>query len=110
MTALRAARCSRACPTPTGTGTANNYSTLQEIHERHRQGWRQDRRAGDARTSRCSAATAGAISTPFDQPGIPLPSGGDGNGTIYARNTQLVLGTTWVQSPTSLLEVRFGYS
>ena len=28
----------------------------------------------------------------FDQPNIPLPSGGAGNGDIYARNRQLVLG------------------
>ena len=29
----------------------------------------------------------------FDQPPLPLPSGGAGNGTIYARNKQLALGT-----------------
>ena len=48
--------------------------------------------------------------TTDDQPNIPLPSGGAGNGHIYARNQQLVLGATWVPTPTSLLEVRFGYS
>jgi hypothetical protein len=46
----------------------------------------------------------------FDQPNIPLPSGGAGNGAIYAKNRQGVFGTTWTNSATSLLEVRFGYS
>jgi hypothetical protein len=46
----------------------------------------------------------------FDQPPVPLPSGGGGNGTIYVRNKQLVLGTSIVASTRSLLEVRFGWS
>ena len=45
-----------------------------------------------------------------DQPAIPLPSGGGGNGNIYTRNKQLVLGTTYIASEKSLLEVRFGWS
>ena len=45
-----------------------------------------------------------------DQPPIPLPSGGAGNGLIYARNKQLVLGSTYVLGASSLFEVRFGYS
>src|SRR4029453_18590848 len=48
--------------------------------------------------------------TTDDQPNIPLPSGGAGNGHIYARNRQLVLGATWLRSSQSLLEARFGYS
>ena len=48
--------------------------------------------------------------TTDDQPNIPLPSGGAGNGHIYARNRQLVLGTTWTPSGRSLFEARFGYS
>src|SRR5207237_9716412 len=45
-----------------------------------------------------------------DQPAIPLPSGGGGNGNIYTRNKQLVLGSTYIASDRSLLEVRFGWS
>jgi hypothetical protein len=45
-----------------------------------------------------------------DQPTIPLPSGGGGNGNIYARNKQVVLGSTYVASDRSLIEVRFGWS
>ena len=47
--------------------------------------------------------------TTFDQPNIPLPSGGAGNGDIYAHNKQFVLGATWIGG-SSLLEARFGYS
>jgi hypothetical protein len=45
-----------------------------------------------------------------DQPNIPLPSGGDGNGAIYARNKQFAFGTTWVPDDSSLFEFRFGWS
>ncbi len=45
-----------------------------------------------------------------DQPNIPLPSGGDGNGAIYARNKQFAFGSTWVPDNRSLFEFRFGWS
>ncbi len=45
-----------------------------------------------------------------DQPPIPLPSGGGGNGVIYSRNKQLALGTTYAPGSSSLLEIRFGWS
>ena len=48
--------------------------------------------------------------TTDDQPNIPLPSGGAGNGHIYARNRQFVIGSTWTPTTRSLLEARFGYS
>ncbi len=48
--------------------------------------------------------------TTDDQPNIPLPAGGAGNGHIYARNRQLVIGSTWIPGTHSLLEARFGYS
>jgi hypothetical protein len=46
----------------------------------------------------------------FDQPPIPLPSGGGGNGAIYVRNRQLALGSTWVTGKASLFEIRLGWS
>jgi hypothetical protein len=45
-----------------------------------------------------------------DQPVLPLPSGGAGNGLIYARNKQLALGATYTPTDRSLIEVRFGWS
>ena len=46
----------------------------------------------------------------FDNPTIPLPSGGGGNAQTYVRNKQLSMGTTYIPTSTSLLEVRFGWS
>ena len=46
----------------------------------------------------------------FVPPAIPGPSGGNSNGTIYARNTAVVGGATWTMSPSSLLEVRVGFT
>ena len=45
-----------------------------------------------------------------DQAPIPLPAGGGGNGSIYAQNKQLALGSTYVLGDASLLEARFGWS
>ena len=95
-------------PTPTGAGTGNNYTVLQEFTN-----------DTDKANGKIDLQVAPGLSlfgrygwrdlATFDQPGVPLPVGGDGNGTIYARSKQLALGLTWAQSPTSLLEVRFGY-
>ncbi len=46
----------------------------------------------------------------FDNPPLPLPSGGDGNAFTYARNKQVALGVTSTPTSLSLLEVRFGWS
>ncbi len=40
---------------------------------------------------------------------MPLPSGGAGNGTVYASNKQFASGFTWARTGTSLLEFRFGW-
>ncbi len=49
---------------------------------------------------RCSAATAGGTCRPIDRADrCRFRPGARGNGTIYARNKQLALGTTWVASP-----------
>jgi hypothetical protein len=46
----------------------------------------------------------------FDDPNIPLPSGGAGNAETYVRNKQFAGGMTYVPTSSSLLEVRFGWS
>jgi hypothetical protein len=46
----------------------------------------------------------------FDDPNIPLPSGGAGNAETYVRNKQAAGGMTYVPGSSSLLEVRFGWS
>ena len=87
----------------------NNYSTLQEFTaDSDKAGGKIDMQISP------NLSLFGRYGfrnlTTDDQPNIPLPSGGAGNGHIYARNRQLVLGTTFVPTTTSLLEVRFGYS
>ena len=46
----------------------------------------------------------------FQAPEIPGPSGGGGNGFIRALNQQLAGAFTFAMDPTSLLEVRVGFS
>jgi hypothetical protein len=98
-----------ALPDTTAPGNANNYSTLQEFTADY-----------DKANGKIDLQASPTVSIfgrygfrnlkTFDQPGIPLPSGGAGNGNIYARNRQAVIGTTWSPSGRSLLEVRFGSS
>jgi hypothetical protein len=96
-------------PAPNLAGVGNNYSIAQDLTND------SDKASGkiDVTLSPTLAAFGRYgwrdLST-FDQPPIPLPSGGGGNGTIYVRNKQLALGTTWVTGKASLLEVRFGWS
>jgi hypothetical protein len=46
----------------------------------------------------------------FDEPNIPGPSGGDGNGYTDVINQQAVTAMNWVPGPANLLEFRFGFS
>ncbi|HET7217542.1 MAG TPA: TonB-dependent receptor [Vicinamibacterales bacterium] len=104
-----ASRVLSALPDVNLPSNTNNYSTLQEFTaDSDKGGGKIDVQASP------SLSLFGRYGfrnlTTDDQPNIPLPSGGAGNGHIYARNRQFVFGTTWVPSSTSLLEVRFGYS
>ena len=98
-----------ALPDTTGAGNTNNYTTLQEFTADY-----------DKANGKIDLQASPTMSffgrygfrnlNTFDQPNIPLPSGGAGNGSIYARNRQAVFGATWTPSGRSLLEARFGYS
>jgi carboxypeptidase family protein/TonB-dependent receptor-like protein len=97
-----------ALPDTTAPGNTNNYSTIQELTaDSNKAGTKIDVQATPS-VSVFGRYGWRSLKT-FDQPGIPLPSGGAGNGQIYARNKQLVLGSTWIGG-SSLLEARFGYS
>src|SRR5262249_7919660 len=97
-----------ALPDTTTSGNSNNYSTIQELTaDSDKAGGKIDLQATP------NFALFGrygwrSLKT-FDQPPIPLPSGGSGHGHIYARHKQLVLASTWIGG-SSLLEARFGYS
>jgi hypothetical protein len=98
-----------ALPDTNVPGNTNNFSTLQAFSaDSDKAGGKVDVQASP--TLSMFGRYGFRNLTTDDQPNIPLPSGGAGNGHIYARNRQFVLGTTWVSGPTSLLEVRFGYS
>jgi hypothetical protein len=96
-------------PDTTSAGNTNNYTTLQQFDADY-----------DKANGKVDVQVSPTMSLfgrygfrnldTFDQPNIPLPSGGAGNGAIYAKNRQGVFGTTWTPNAASLLEIRFGYS
>ncbi len=95
-------------PDPTSTA-ASNYSVLQEFTNDNDKGnFKADFQLSPALTAfgRYGARNADI----FDQPPLPLPSGGGGNAQTYVENKQFVTGFTWARSGSSLLEGRFGWS
>ena len=96
-------------PDPNVAGAANNYVVLQDFTN-------HSNKAG-AKLDLHPSATVSVFGRygwrdlqTVDEPVLPLPSGGAGNGTIYAKNKQLALGTTYTGSERSVLEIRFGWS
>jgi hypothetical protein len=97
-----------ALPAPTASGAANNYaiSQLFTTHSNKVDG-KIDIQANSS-LSLFGRYGWRSLNT-FDQPSIPLPAGGGGNGTIYARSKQVAFGATLLASQQSLLEMRFGW-
>ena len=96
-------------PAPTNGGASNNYVTQQAFtNHTDKLGGKIDLRVSDALSASARYGWRDLATT--DQPPIPLPSGGAGNGDIYARNKQLALGATMVPNNTSLFEARFAWS
>jgi hypothetical protein len=96
-------------PAPTNSGTANNYVVLQQFDNV------TDKFGGKVDVTINPQLTAfGRFgyrdADIFDQPPIPLPSGGAGNAETYVTNKQLAAGMTFVSSAASLFEARFGWS
>lgn len=96
-------------PDPTSAAAASNYSILQEFTNTTDK-WNVK---GDVQV-RQGLTAFGRFgyrdADLFDQPPIPLPSGGGGNAQTYVTNKQLVAGFTWTRSSSALLEGRFGWS
>jgi Carboxypeptidase regulatory-like domain/TonB-dependent Receptor Plug Domain len=96
-------------PAPNLPGTANNYSIAKDFENN-----------SDKAGIKIDVHPSQALSVfgrygwrdmnNFEQPPLPLPSGGGDNGNLYARNQQFVAGTTYVLSSSSLFEARFGWS
>jgi hypothetical protein len=96
-------------PEPTSAGTTNNYSILQEFtNNTDKMGGKVDFQASP-RLSFFGRAGYRDVDI-SDQPPIPLPSGGSGNGFTYVTNKQVAVGSTWSPTNTSLFEFRFAWS
>jgi hypothetical protein len=96
-------------PDPTSDATANNYSILQEFtNTTDKVNFKTDLQISPQLTAFGRYGYRDADL--FDQPPLPLPSGGSGNAQTYVTNKQFVTGFTWTRSGSSLLEGRFGWS
>ena len=91
-------------------GNTNNYSTLQEFTaDSNKAGGKVDVQL-EPELSIFGRYGFRNLTTD-DQPNIPLPSGGAGNGHIYAKQPAVrARHAPGCRNSTSLLEVRFGYS
>ena len=96
-------------PEPTSAGTANNYAILQEFtNDTDKMGGKVDYQVSPRLSFFGRAGYRDVDIT--DQPPIPLPSGGDGNGFTYVTNKQVAFGSTWSPTNNSLFEFRFAWS
>ena len=96
-------------PAPTSAGTANNYVLTQRFtNDTDKAGGKIDV-VVNPRLSLFGRIGWRDVDI-FDNPSIPLPSGGGGNASTYVENTQLALGATYTPTGSSLLEFRFGWS
>jgi hypothetical protein len=108
MTAF-ASKVMAALPDPTNGNAANNYSIFQQFtNHTDKAGGKIDLVLSPTTSAFARYGWRDLATT--DQPPLPLPGGGAGNGQIYARNKQLALGATFTPGTTSLLEVRFAWS
>ena len=104
-----AARVLRGLPDPTGATAANNYEILQQFRN-HNDKYSAKFDVQLTPQLRSFARLGYRNVDIFDQPLIPLPSGGSGNGFTYVENLQLATGMTWAPADNQLLEFRFGFS
>ena len=96
-------------PAPTNDRASNNFQTLQNFtNTTNKAGGKVNLQVNPRLTA--FGRFGWRDVDIFDDPNIPLPSGGAGNAETYARNKQLALGTTYMPTSASLLEVRFGWS
>ncbi|HTV02086.1 MAG TPA: carboxypeptidase regulatory-like domain-containing protein, partial [Luteitalea sp.] len=96
-------------PTPTSSGTANNYrATVLATNDTDKFNIKLDEKLSDRLTL---FGRYGWRDTEIvEEAGLPLPSGGAGNGFTYVKNKALALGATYMPGGTQLLEFRFGWS
>ena len=96
-------------PAPTSAGRSNNYEQLLLTRD-----------YGDKFDAKIDAQVNDKMSAflrfsqrkdnQFYQPTIAGPSGGDGNGNVRVLDQNLAASYTWSLTPTSLLDLRMGFS
>ena len=104
-----AAKVLAGLPQPTNSAAANNYVITQRFtNHTDKYDAKFDYQLTDKLNGfvRLSQRKANLV----DNPPIPLPSGGSGNGNTRVLNQQLATGITWVRSANQLLETRLGVS
>jgi hypothetical protein len=96
-------------PNNSATARANNFVNLRSDRNNND---KMDLKLDGQINSRMTAFVRASHrkSNIFQQPEIPGPSGGEGNGFLRVLNQSLATGWTNTLTPTSLLEVRFGVS
>ena len=104
-----AQRVLSALPDPTNGSAANNYEILQAFRN-HNDKYSAKVDVQHSPALRSFVRVGYRDVDLFDQPPIPLPSGGSGNAFTYVENLQLASGVTWAPTDDQLLEVRFGLS
>jgi hypothetical protein len=96
-------------PDPTNANTANNFELLQTFQNHNDKfGAKVDVQLSPSLSSFLRVGYRNVDI--YDQPPLPLPSGGSGNGFTYVKNEQLASGLTWTPGSNQLLEVRLGVS
>lgn len=96
-------------PMPTSAGTSNNYrATVLATNDTDKFNIKLDEKLTDKLSI---FGRYGWRDTQIvEESGLPLPSGGAGNGSTYVNNKALGLGATYLPGGAQLLEVRFGWS
>ncbi|MBX7185712.1 MAG: TonB-dependent receptor [Vicinamibacteria bacterium] len=104
-----AAKVLAGIPDPTNASAASNYQLLQQFtNDNNKYNGKVDYQMTNS--LRAFARFGYRKSDIFDQPLLPLPSGGAGNGLTYTTNKQFATGLTWTKSDHELVEFRFAWS
>jgi hypothetical protein len=98
-----------ALPAPTSAGATNNYrQTVLSNTNWDKYNVKLDGKLSDRLSLFGRYGYRDSLVN--DEPGLPLPSGGNSSGQTYVTNKQLALGATYLPGGSQLLEVRFGWS